>query len=138
MSEKTLSIIKPDATARGLTQEIIKAFEGNGIKIVKKVEKNLTQKEAENFYLEHKERPFYKSLVKFMTSGPVVLMVLEGKNVIEKNREIMGATNPGEAAPGTLRAQYGESIERNSVHGSDSPKSAQREIKFFFPDLTNG
>ena len=138
MSEKTLSIIKPDATARGLTKEIIKAFEGNGIKIVKKVEKNLTQKEAENFYLEHKERPFYKSLVKFMTSGPVVLMVLEGKNVIEKNREIMGATNPGEAAPGTLRAKYGESIERNSVHGSDSPKSAQREIKFFFPDLING
>ena len=135
MSERTLSIIKPDATARGLTKEIIKIFEGHGIKIVKKVEKTLTQKEAENFYLEHKERPFYKSLVKFMTSGPVVLMVLEGKNVVGKNREIMGATNPAQAAPGTIRAQYAESIERNSVHGSDSPQSASREIGFFFPDL---
>ena len=135
MSERTLSIIKPDATARGLTKEIIKKFEENGIKIVKKVEKTLTRDMAENFYLEHKERPFYKSLVKFMTSGPVVLMVLEGKNVVENNREIMGATNPSQALPGTLRAQYGESIERNSVHGSDSQKSAAREIKFFFPDL---
>ena len=135
MSERTLSIIKPDATARGLTKEIIKKFEENGIKIVKKVEKTLTRDMAENFYLEHKERPFYKSLVKFMTSGPVVLMVLEGKNVVEKNREIMGATNPSQALPGTLRAQYGESIERNSVHGSDSQNSAAREIKFFFPDF---
>ncbi len=135
MSERTLSIIKPDATARGLTQEIIKIFEGKGIKVVKKVEKTLTQNMAENFYVEHKERPFYQALVKFMTSGPVVLMVLEGKNVVEKNREIMGATNPAQALPGTLRAQYGESIERNSVHGSDSQKSAEREIKFFFPDL---
>ena len=133
--ERTFSIIKPDAVSRHLIGEIITTFEKEGIKVVAMQMKKLTENEAQNFYLEHKERPFYTSLVKYMTSGPVVLMVLEAHGVIEHNRKIMGATDPAKAAPGTIRKKYGESVERNSVHGSDSSTSAQREIKFFFPNL---
>ncbi len=133
--ERTFSIIKPDAVSRNLIGEIVHTFEKEGIRIVAMQMKQLTENEAKNFYLEHQERPFYQSLVKYMTSGPVVLMVLEAHGVIEHNRKIMGATDPAKAAAGTIRKKYGESVERNSVHGSDSPLSAQREIKFFFPDL---
>ena len=130
--EYTLSIIKPDATERNLTDKINKIFEDNGLKIVIQEKKNLSEEEAKEFYIEHKERPFYKDLVQYMCSGPVVVQVLAGDNAILKNRDIMGATNPKEAKAGTIRALYGESIDRNSVHGSDSEKSAQREIDFFF------
>lgn len=132
MREYTLSIIKPDATERGLVEEINKLFKENGLEIIKQKTKNLTREDAENFYAEHKERPFYKDLVEYMISGPVVVQVLAGDDAISKNREIMGATNPKDAAPGTIRALYGKSIDYNSVHGSDSPQSAVREINFFF------
>ncbi|MBI2609044.1 MAG: nucleoside-diphosphate kinase [Deltaproteobacteria bacterium] len=133
--ERTLSIIKPDAVARNLIGTIVKVFEDNDIKVQAMLMKKLSQKEAQSFYIEHKERPFYGSLVAYMTSGPVVLMVLEGNNAVERNRKIMGATNPAHAEEGTIRKMYAESLERNSVHGSDSPTSAQREINFFFPNL---
>lgn len=133
--EKTFSIIKPDAVARNLIGAIVKFFEDNDIKIKAMLMKKLSKEEAQNFYIEHKERPFYGSLVSYMTSGPVVLMVLEGKSVVERNRKMMGATNPLNAEAGTIRKMYAESLERNSVHGSDSPQSAQREINFFFPNL---
>ena len=135
MMEKTLSIIKPDAVSRHLIGEIIHIFEKNNIMIRALQLKNLTVDEAQRFYKEHSGKSFYDSLVKYMTSGPVVLMILEGNNVIERNREIMGQTNPLNAAEGTIRKKYAESIERNSVHGSDSQKSAQREIHFFFPNM---
>jgi nucleoside-diphosphate kinase len=132
MFEQTLSIIKPDGVAKNLTGNIIQLFENNGfeIKAIKKL--ILTKKNAESFYYVHKERPFFKSLVDFMTEGAIIPMVLSRENAILKNREIMGATNPKDAAEGTIRKMYAESIERNIVHGSDSPESAKFEISFFF------
>ena len=132
MTEWTLSIIKPDGVKGGLTGKIISIFEENGfeIKAIKRVQ--LTKKEAEGFYYIHKERPFFNSLVSFMTEGPVVLIVLSAENAILKNRELMGATNPKDAKEGTIRKMYAESIERNVVHGSDSLESAKFEIPYFF------
>lgn len=130
--ERTFSIIKPDAVAKNVIGKIISRFESNGLKIVEAQLKSLTQAEAEGFYAEHKERPFFADLVKFMTSGPVVVQVLEGENAIALNRELMGATNPQEAAEGTIRRDFASSIDANAVHGSDSPASAEREIAYFF------
>jgi nucleoside-diphosphate kinase len=130
--ERTLSIIKPDATRRNLTGKINSRFEDAGLRIVAQKRVQLTQAFAEGFYAEHSARPFFGDLVSFMVSGPVVLQVLEGENAIAKNREIMGATNPENADPGTIRKDFAESIEANSVHGSDSPESAAREISYFF------
>jgi len=130
--ERTFSIIKPDATKRNLTGKINAVIEGAGLRIIAQKRLKLTQKQAEGFYAVHKERPFYKSLVGFMTSGPVVVQVLEGENAVAKYREVMGATDPAKAAPGTIRKLYAESIEANSVHGSDAPETAKTEIAFFF------
>jgi len=130
--ERTLSIIKPDATRRNLTGKINAKFEEAGLKIVAQKRVQLSDAVAGAFYAEHSARPFYKDLVSFMTSGPVVLQVLEGEGAIAKNREIMGATNPANAAEGTIRKLFAESIEANSVHGSDSEASAAREVSFFF------
>lgn len=131
-TEQTLSIIKPDATRRNLTGAIIQRFEDKGLKIVAQKRILMTKEQAEGFYAVHKERPFFSDLVKFMTSGPVVVQVLEGEDAVAKNRSIMGATNPEDAAPGTIRADFAESIEANSVHGSDSKENAQIEIDYFF------
>ncbi|MGI1671077.1 MAG: nucleoside-diphosphate kinase [Neptuniibacter sp.] len=130
--ERTFSIIKPDAVAKNVIGKIVSRFESNGLKIVEMQLKQLTQEEAEGFYAEHKERPFFGDLVTFMTSGPVVVQVLEGENAIALNRELMGATNPQEAAEGTIRRDFAQSIDANAVHGSDSPASAEREIAYFF------
>ena len=130
--QRTLSIIKPDATKRNITGKIIQKFEDGGLSIIAQKRILLTQDQAEGFYSVHKERPFYNDLVSFMTSGPVVVQVLEGENAIQKNREIMGATNPEEAKEGTIRAEYALNIEANSVHGSDSEDNAATEISFFF------
>ncbi|WP_108125159.1 nucleoside-diphosphate kinase [Saccharospirillum mangrovi] len=130
--ERTLSIIKPDAVAKNLIGAIYSRFESAGLTIVASKMLRLSQEQAEGFYAEHKERPFFGALVEFMTSGPVVVQVLEGDNAITKNREIMGATNPAEAAAGTLRHDYASSIDANAVHGSDAPASAEREIAYFF------
>ncbi len=130
--ERTLSIIKPDAVAKNVIGEIETRFEKAGLKIVEMQMKQLSQADAEGFYAEHKERPFFADLVAFMTSGPVVVQVLEGENAIAKNRDLMGATNPQEAAEGTIRRDFAESIDANAVHGSDSPASAEREIAYFF------
>ena len=130
--QRTLSIIKPDATKRNITGKIIQKFEDGGLSIIAQKRILLTQDQAEGFYSVHKERPFYNDLVSFMTSGPVVVQVLEGDNAIQKNREIMGATNPEEAKEGTIRAEYALNIEANSVHGSDSEDNAATEISFFF------
>ena len=132
--ERTFSIIKPDATKRNLTGKIIDRFESNGLRIVASKRIHMTREQAGEFYGVHKERPFYNDLVDFMISGPVVVQVLEGENAIAKNREIMGATNPAEADAGTIRKDFAESIDANSVHGSDSPETAAEEIKFFFAD----
>ena len=132
--EKTFSIIKPDATRRNLTGQINARLEAAGLRIVGQKRKQLSEAEAKAFYAVHAERPFYHDLVAFMTSGPVVLQVLEGENAIAKNREIMGATNPADAAVGTIRKDFAESIEANSIHGSDSPETAKEEILFFFPE----
>ena len=132
--ERTLSIIKPDATRRDITGKINAAFEAAGLRIVAQKRLRLTLERAQAFYAVHEARPFYDDLCAFMISGPVVAQVLEGENAIEKNREVMGATNPAEAAPGTIRALYAESIEANSVHGSDAPETAATEISFFFED----
>ena len=132
--ERTLSIIKPDATKRNLIGKIITKLEDGGLKIVAQKKIQLTQAMAKEFYAVHKERPFYNDLVSFMISGPVVVQVLEGENAVLKNREIMGATNPDEANPGTIRKEFAESLEANSVHGSDSLENAQIEISFFFND----
>ena len=132
--ERTLSIIKPDATRRNITGKINAAFEAAGLRIVAQKRLRLTLERAQAFYAVHKARPFYDDLCAFMTSGPVVVQVLEGESAIEKNREVMGATNPAEAAPGTIRALYAESIEANSVHGSDAPETAATEISFFFSE----
>lgn len=130
--ERTFSIIKPDAVAKNVIGQIVSRFEGNGLKVVEMQMKHLSQEEAEGFYAEHKERPFFGDLVAFMTSGPVVVQVLEGENAIALNRELMGATNPQEAAEGTIRRDFAQSIDANAVHGSDSPASAEREIAYFF------
>ena len=132
--ERTFSIIKPDATKRNLTGKIIDRFESNGLRIVASKRIHMSREQAEGFYAVHKERPFFNDLVSFMISGPVVVQVLEGENAIAKNREIMGATNPAEADDGTIRKDFAESIEANSVHGSDAPETAAEEIKFFFAD----
>ena len=130
--ENTLSIIKPDATKRNLTGLINAKFEKAGLKIIAQKRLQLSKGMAQKFYEVHKERPFYNDLVSFMTSGPVVVQVLEGENAIALNRELMGATNPQEADAGTIRADFAESIDANAVHGSDSPASAEREISYFF------
>jgi len=132
--ERTFSIIKPDATARNITGKIIDKLEEGGLRIVGQKRIQMTKEQAQAFYAVHKDRPFYDDLVAFMTSGPVVVQVLEGENAIAKNREIMGATNPDEAAEGTIRKLFAENIERNSVHGSDGPDTAKEEIAFFFQD----
>ena len=132
--ERTLSIIKPDATRRNLTGAVNKCLEDAGLRIVAQRRIKLSRDKAEGFYAVHKERPFYSDLCDFMTSGPVVVQVLEGEDAITKNREVMGATNPDDAAEGTIRKLYAENIEANSVHGSDSPENAAIEIKFFFED----
>ena len=131
-TERTLSIIKPDATRRNLTGAINDRFEKRGLRIVAQKRIQLGQAQAKRFYEVHAERPFYRGLIAFMTSGPVVVQVLEGDDAVALNREIMGATNPANAAPGTIRKDFAESIEANSVHGSDSPENAAQEIAFFF------
>jgi len=130
--QRTFSIIKPDATQRNITGSINAVFEKNGLRIVAQKRIRLSRREAREFYAVHKDRPFYEELVEYMVSGSVVVQVLEGEEAIAKNREIMGATDPAKAAPGTIRKEFGESIERNSVHGSDSPQTAEQEIRFFF------
>ncbi len=130
--ERTLSIIKPDATKRNLTGKIIARFEEAGLHIIAQKRIRLSKEQAEGFYAVHRERPFFGELVQFMTSGPVVVQVLEGENAISRNREIMGATNPAEAEVGTIRKDFAQSIEANSVHGSDSAQTASEEIAFFF------
>jgi nucleoside-diphosphate kinase len=132
--ERTLSIIKPDGVEKNLIGEVIRRFEQGGLNIVAARMLRLTKQQAEGFYAVHKERPFYADLVKYMTSGPVVVQVLEGKDAIRKNRDIMGATNPKNAAPGTIRADFADSIERNVVHGSDGPDTAAVEIAYFFKE----
>ncbi|MEM6639263.1 MAG: nucleoside-diphosphate kinase [Pseudomonadota bacterium] len=132
--ERTLSIIKPDAVAKNAIGEILSRFEKAGLSIVAARMAHLTKEEAEGFYAVHKERPFFNDLVSFMTSGPVMIQALEGEGAIAKNRELMGATNPKEAAAGTIRADFAESIDANAVHGSDAPETAAVEIKYFFGD----
>ena len=133
--ERTFSIIKPDATRRNLTGEIVARFEKAGLRVVAQKRIRMSRAQAEAFYGVHKERPFFNGLVEFMTSGPVVVQVLQGENAIAKNREIMGATDPKKAAPGTIRKDFAEDIEANSVHGSDSPENAAKEIAFFFSGI---
>ena len=133
-TERTFSMIKPDATARNLTGQIIARFEEADLRIVASKRIHMTREQAEGFYAVHRERPFFNDLVSFMISGPVVVQVLEGDNAIALNREIMGATNPADADAGTIRKDFAESIEANSVHGSDAPETAAEEIKFFFTD----
>lgn len=130
--ERTLSIIKPDAVKKACIGEILSRFEKNGLRIVAAKMVQLSQAQAEQFYAVHSQRPFYKDLVQFMTSGPVMVQVLEGEDAISKNREIMGATNPQEAVAGTIRADFADSIDANAVHGSDAPDTAREEIDFFF------
>lgn len=130
--ERTLSIIKPDAVAKGVMGQILSRFEQAGLKIVAAKKMHLSREQAEQFYGVHRERPFFNDLVKFMISGPVLVQVLEGENAIVRNRELMGATNPKDAAPGTIRADFAASIDENAVHGSDAPETAKEEIAFFF------
>ena len=130
--ERTLSLIKPDGVKKNLIGEVVRVFEQNGLKIVALKMLWLSKKDAERFYVVHKERPFYNSLTTYMSSGPIMAMVLEGENAIRRNREMMGATNPAEALKGTIRGDFGESIESNVVHGSDSQTSADFEIPYFF------
>lgn len=130
--EQTLSIIKPNAVKKNVVGKILSKFEENGLSVVALKKIKLSQNDAKEFYSEHKDRPFFDELVEFMTSGSVVVLVLEGENAVAKNREVMGATNPKEAAAGTIRAEFGEGIEANAVHGSDSIESAKREVAFFF------
>ncbi|EAI7265782.1 nucleoside-diphosphate kinase [Campylobacter coli] len=130
--EKTLSIIKPDAVKKGVIGKILDRFESNGLRIAAMKKVQLSKEQAEAFYAVHKERPFFKDLVDFMISGPVVVSVLEGEGAVLKNRDLMGATNPKEAKPGTIRADFAESIDANAVHGSDSLENAKIEIEFFF------
>ncbi len=130
--EKTISIIKPDAVAKNLIGKIYERFESNGLKVIAAKMKHLSTKEAEGFYAVHKDRPFFKDLVSFMTSGPVMIQVLEGENAVLKNRELMGATDPKKAEAGTIRADFADSIDENAVHGSDSVENAAIEIAYFF------
>ena len=130
--ERTLSIVKPDGVQKDLIGEVCRRFEQGGLHIVGIKMLHLTQEKAKGFYVVHKERPFYPDLVNYMTSGPVIVQILEGEDAIQKNREIMGATNPAEADPGTIRADFAASIEENVVHGSDGPDTAAQEISFFF------
>ena len=134
-NERTLSIIKPDAVAKNIIGKIYSRFETNGLKIVASRMAWLSAREAAEFYAVHKDRPFFRSLVDFMTSGPVMIQVLEGENAIAKNRELMGATDPKQAAPGTIRADFADSMGANAVHGSDGPETAKSEIAFFFPSM---
>ena len=131
--QRTFSIIKPDAVAKNVVGQIVSRFESHGLKVVASRMKHLSRGEAEGFYSVHRERPFFKDLVEFMISGPVVLQVLEGENAIAKNRELMGATDPKKADPGTIRADFASSIDANAVHGSDAPETAAIEIAYFFP-----
>ena len=133
--ERTLSIIKPDGVGKGLVGEVIRRFEKEGIGIVAMRMFRLTRREAEGFYAVHRERPFFGSLTEFISSGPVVVMVLEGDDVIARNRALMGATDPKKAEMGTIRADFADSVERNIVHGSDAPETAETEIRYFFGDL---
>jgi len=133
--ERTLSIIKPDGVGKGLVGEVIRRFEKEGIGIVAMRMFRLTRREAEGFYAVHRERPFFGSLTEFLSSGPVVVMVLEGDDVIARNRALMGATDPKKAEKGTIRADFADSVERNIVHGSDAPETAGTEIRYFFGDL---
>lgn len=132
--EQTFSIIKPDAVAKNIIGEIYSRFEKGGLRIVAAKMLHLTREQAEGFYAVHSERPFYKDLVEFMTSGPVMVQVLEGEDAIMKNRELMGATNPQDADPGTIRADFATTVDENAVHGSDAPDTAKQEIAFFFGD----
>ena len=134
-TQQTLSIIKPDATRRNLIGSIVSKLEKSGLKIIAQKKIQLTELQAKQFYKVHEERPFYNDLVKFMISGPVVVQVLEGENAVAKNREVMGATNPDDAEEGTIRKEFAESLEANSVHGSDSIESASHEISFFFSKI---
>lgn len=134
-TERTLSIIKPDATERNLTGKINARFEEKGLRIIAQKRMRLSRLQAGQFYAVHKEKPFFGELVEYMVSGPVVVQVLQGENAVAHHREVMGATNPANAAPGTIRHEFAESIERNSVHGSDSLENAEREIRFFFSDI---
>jgi nucleoside-diphosphate kinase len=133
--ERTFSIIKPDGVEKGVIGRVISRFEAAGLKPIAVKLKRLSQAEAEGFYAVHRARPFFADLVKSMTCGPVVLMVLEGEGAIAKNREVMGATDPKKAAPGTLRADFATDIEKNTVHGSDAPETAKTEISYFFPEV---
>ncbi len=134
-TERTLSIIKPDAVANNIIGEILRRFEEAGLRIVAAKMVHLTQNQAEGFYAVHRERPFFNDLVRFMQSGPILIQVLEGENAIEKNRDLMGATDPAQAAPGTIRAVFATTVDENAVHGSDGPDTAAQEIGFFFkPD----
>ena len=132
--KRTFSIIKPDATRRNITGKIIDRLESAGLRVIAQKRIQLTKDRAQGFYAVHRERPFFNDLVAFMTSGPVVVQVLEGENAVQKNRDVMGATNPADAAAGTIRKDFAESIEANSVHGSDAPETAAEEIKYFFAD----
>ena len=133
--ERTLSIIKPDAVAKNVIGQILSRFEAAGLKIVAMKMALLSEKEAAGFYAVHKDRPFFNDLIKFMTSGPVTIQVLEGENAIQKNRDLMGATDPKKADKGTIRADFADSIDANAVHGSDSPATAAVEIAYFFPSM---
>ena len=133
--QRTLSIVKPDGVKQGVIGEVIRRFEKEKIRIVAMRMLHLTKKEAEGFYAVHRERPFFASLTDFMSSGPIVVMVLEGENVIARNRALMGATDPNKADKGTIRADFAENVERNIVHGSDAPETAAMEIRYFFSDL---
>ncbi len=132
--ERTFSIIKPDAVARNLIGRIYQRFEDAGLRIVAARMTHLTREQAQEFYAVHRERPFYGDLVEFMISGPVMLQVLEGENAVARNREVMGATNPADAAPGTIRADFAKTVDENAVHGSDAPETAAQEIAFFFTE----
>ncbi|WP_266160129.1 nucleoside-diphosphate kinase [Dyella silvatica] len=132
--ERTLSIIKPDAVAKNVIGEIYARFEKAGLKVVAAKMKHLSRKEAEGFYAVHRERPFFNALVEFMISGPVIIQALEGENAVLKHRDLMGATNPKEAAPGTIRADFADSIDANAVHGSDAAETAKNEIAYFFAE----
>jgi nucleoside-diphosphate kinase len=133
MAEQTLSIIKPDAVKKNVIGQIIARFEAAGLRVVAARMMHLSRAEAEGFYAVHRQRPFFRDLVEFMTSGPVLVQVLEGDNAIAKNRELMGATDPKKAAKGTIRADFADSIDANSVHGSDAPETARMEVAYFFP-----
>jgi len=134
--ERTLSIIKPDAVAKNVIGQIYSRFESNGLRIIAERMLSLSRKDAEGFYAVHRERPFFRDLVEFMVSGPVMVQVLEGENAVAKNRDLMGATDPRKAAPGTIRADFADSIDANAVHGSDSAVNAQIEIDYFFAQMS--